>query len=95
MTVDLTTGFTYTQTRYIGLTTPWKSCTFAVTISPYPLWTNFTYDPVTGNITINVTSTDFSLKNTTVNIHVVLTADMKNTDNGLPLDPNYTFDVIF
>jgi len=46
-------------------------------------------------LTINVSSTDLSLKDTTVTINVVLTATMKNSDNGLPLDPGYTFNVTF
>ena len=42
-------------------------------------------------LTITVSSTDLTLKDTSVLINLVLTADMKNSDNGLPLDPGYTF----
>jgi len=96
--VDLTTGTTYTQTKFIDLTTPWKSCAYATpTLGPLPLpsWISSSYNSATKMFTINVSSTDLSLKDTTVTINVVLTATMKNSDNGLPLDPGYTFNVEF
>ena len=46
-------------------------------------------------LTINVLSTDLTLKGTTVAINVVLTADMKDSDTGLPLDHSYSFSVSF
>ena len=46
-------------------------------------------------LTITVSSTDLTLKDTSVLINIVLTASMKNSENGLPLDPGYTFSVIF
>ena len=46
-------------------------------------------------LTISVSSTDLTLKDTSVLINIVLTAVMKNSDNGLPIDPGYTFSVTF
>ena len=93
--VDLTTGITYTQTKYIALTTPWKSCTFTTTFSPSPSWISSSYNSVTGMLTINVLSTDLALKDTSTTINIALTADMKNSENGLPLDAGYSFSVSF
>ena len=96
MVVDLSTGNTYTQTQYIDLTTPWKSCAFAApTLNPSPSWISSIYNSATKMLTITVSSTDLTLQDTSVLITIVLTATMKNSDNGLPLDPGYTFSVIF
>ena len=95
MSVDLTTGTTYTQIKYITLKTPWKSCNFSTTFSPSPTWISSSYNSVTGLLTINVSSTDLTLKDTTILINVVLTAAMKNNENDFPLDPGYTFSVAF
>ena len=46
-------------------------------------------------ITINVLSTDLTLKDTSALMKIVLTASIKNSDNGMPLDPGYTFTVLF
>ena len=56
--------------------------------------TTLTIDQVRG-VDFDFTSTDLTLKDTSVLINIVLTAAMKNSDSGLPLDPDYTFSVAF
>ena len=88
MEVDLSTATTYTQTRLIDLTTPWKSCAFATpTLNPSPSWISSIYNSATKMLTINVSSTDLSLKDTSVIINIILIAAMKNSYNNLPLNP--------
>ena len=98
MVVELNTGTTYTQTKFVDLITPWKSCAYATPKlgpSPLPSWISSSYNSATKMITINVLSTDLTLKDTSALMKIVLTASIKNSDNGMPLDPGYTFTVLF
>ena len=64
-------------------------------LNPSPSWISSIYNSSTKMLTISVSSTDLTLKDTSVLINIVLTAAMKNSDNGLPIDPGYTFSVLF